>query len=325
MEESLKRAHEDDDEPMTGIAASGENSAKRQCLPKNATESAPHPAAQPQVNPSKNSMAILNEIKNIQPIKFEEVSQEGPSHSPNFTCSLSININGSSSVFYGSGKEKKKAKLHAAVLALNHVSKIPDFLNPFQVVLFNQHIQNDLKSLNLTSMSFESLNSTSFETIREDSSMKIETLLTESSFNLKLPPVEKKPDPAQAQAKTEQAAKIRATVDGYLKSDNVPSLFNYLVPNEFCLYNLRNEAGTSHSKTFETELRVMKNFPESPRTLIYKTQPPRAVDKNNALIKETADELFFLGMGKSKAASRINALRIAIEFLFTIKLEKHGI
>jgi hypothetical protein len=340
MDASTKRAHEDENSPNFVNEEDQLNPAKRICLSET--------LHQPLINPSlliKNSLSILNEIKQVQPIKFETISKEGPSHEPFFKISLKFTLKQLEQEFFGTGNSIKRARLHASVSALVYLTKTPEFFTPFQLVSHHSSILNDLKSLNIEASEFfgiktKALSQTDNQTnnITNNNTNKEEEIkaYTSETSSLATKSIEisvtveankeKKVElnPAQVQAKVEQAKKTQIIVDGYLNANNLPSLFNYLVPNEFCFYSLKSEIGTDNSKTFETELRVKKDFPENSRNILYRIQPARVVDKNNALIKEVDDELVFLGLGKSKTASKVNAIRVAIEFLFSINLEKNG-
>ena len=61
----------------------------------------------------KSSIQIVYEIKQVQPIKFEMVSSQGPAHKPLFTFKLVFNYTDTDRLkeFCGEGYSKKNAKI----------------------------------------------------------------------------------------------------------------------------------------------------------------------------------------------------------------------
>ena len=293
----------------------------------------------------KNSVSILNELKQVQPkiqqIEFKHVSQEGPSHDPLFTHNISFRLNNESISFNGTGNSKPKAKLHASVIALDFLLRQPDLFTPFQIVSFHNSIVNDFNTLkidlnvfykisndhdtsNASNLKIENMTTTEINPNEAEANSKKEEVFANLGKILEQNFVAKTGD--QHEEKQPHVIKItqkaEAKVNEYLQAKNLPSLFNYLVPNECCFFNLTAcEGGCDNSKVFQTELHVKKEFPTNSRNVAYR-QPVRPIDKNNALIKENEPEFIFHGYGKSKAQSKANALRTAIEYLFTIKLDK---
>lgn len=262
----------------------------------------------------KNSISLLNELK-IATVTYEVVSHLGPPHCPVITSKVLVRLPETELTFHGVANSKQKSKLHCAVQALHYLVKCSNTLAPHETAFYLDRIRNDFASLNIPYPD-DTFNDELYTSFTSSTEVTVIETITK--------PAPQDVAPIKAEAANE-AGKIEAKVTEMLNDNNLPSLLQYLIPNEcFTLQTTQDQSTVSSGGLFHAQLRVGKNFPVNARNYAYKKETISPVDKLNPLIKETEHEYIFLGHGKSKMIARFNAIKTALTFLFNIKLKSEG-
>jgi len=118
-----------------------------------------------------------------------------------------------------------------------------------------------------------------------------------------------------------------------LKSEKLLSILSHLIPTGQHSFELCEEHGLSHSKTFKINLKIAKSIWQtsssswlcSLSTNELRNSISTNLQRNESiLINETDTEYVFTGSGMSKKIAKSNAARLALEVLFGIKLRAPG-
>jgi dsRNA-specific ribonuclease len=118
-----------------------------------------------------------------------------------------------------------------------------------------------------------------------------------------------------------------------LKNGKLLSILSHLIPTGQHSFELSEEHGLSHSKTFKINLKISKSVWQTSSSSwtcsLSLNELTNVISTNlekseSILINETETEYVFTGSGMSKKIAKSNAAQLALENLFGIKLRAPG-
>lgn len=286
----------------------------------------------------KNSIQLLNEMQQIQPLSFTFASVLETIPKQTFTCCLSFLLNNNEFKFDANGSSKKQAKTLVSLKALYYLTENINIFGNLISDYYRTSINSELRSLNLSIdqiiVSNDSVE-TKIHSEQKDSSFELKqitndvktptkSLETSSSSNSETPATEF----------LLQNQQLNNNINSYfflkndnktkeiLKTQNYSSILNYLMPNslKFVDQSMDN-VETETTKTFRIELIIRKDI-ASPKFV--KNSMRIASPVQSIFVEENDEEFKFIGFGSSKKIAKCKAARIALEFLFSIKSDNDG-
>ncbi len=97
---------------------------------------------------SKNPIQKLYEIKAVQPLNYELISEQGPAHEKLFNYLLKFKLNNKLIGFYGNGSSKQIAKKFAAMNALYYLIKLPNsILDEIEIDNIKSILYDEVRSI----------------------------------------------------------------------------------------------------------------------------------------------------------------------------------
>ena len=266
----------------------------------------------------KTSIQIIYEIKQVQPIKFEMVSSQGPAHKPLFTFKLFFNYTDSSNLkeFCGEGYSKKNAKIMASIKGMHYLVHNQTYFSSNDQEFLKNIIQLDFKSLNL-SCSFE-------ECLIEARQVKEIVNLgppdMASIDDVKIEP--KLPDEVGTLPVKQSEVKTRELI----ASKNVMSIFNHLFASSSFSFNEITQSTTlSHSNMFKIELKLVKNknltADVNKFASLSEASCKMAAKEASLLINETDEEFSFFGFGHNKKVARTRCAQLALNTILNLSID----
>lgn len=233
-----------------------------------------------QIQPFKNSIQHIHEIVNIQPVKFDLVSNEGPAHKPVFKFRLKFKLYENIISIFASANSTKQAKKIASLKAINFLVKTPNFFHEQEIEYFGYIIESELKLLNIDQSAIEDV-------------QEIITDTTEQAHK----PVSRM-IPINLDPKTIEVIATR----------NSLVILNHLIPKTSYKDYVIAETGL-----FKVEINVKKEL------ISNGSLESSSTSTESALFKETSEEFIFFGLGNSKKIAKTRAAQLLLEVLFNIK------
>jgi len=263
----------------------------------------------------KSSIQIVYEIKQVQPIKFEMVSSQGPAHKPLFTFKLVFNYTDTDRLkeFCGEGYSKKNAKIMASIRGMHYLVHNQTYFSTNDQEFLKSIMQIDFKSLNLTS-SFEEC----LVQVKEiDNSGPPENISIEE---VKIEP--KQPDEVGTPPVKQSEVKTRELI----ASKNVLSIFNHLfASSSFSFSEITQSTALSHSNMFKIELKLVKNknltADVNKFASLSETSCKMIAKESSLLINETEEEFSFIGFGNSKKLARTRCAQLALKTILNLSID----
>ncbi len=269
---------------------------------------------------NKNSIQLLYEVRKIQNIQFEMVCAEGPAHKPLFKFRLTFNLNENMYTFHGEGSTKKVAKSMASLKAMYNLINLTNTFSPSEIEYIKGCLAVESKSFNLN----EEENKQMLKEMPEIRSvLKQEQNKESHRTEIPISDQETKDNMFAFDSKTQEI----------VKSGKMLSILSHLIPTGQHSFDLCEEHGLSHSKTFKINLKITKSIwqtSSSSWTCSLSINELRSIISRNLknsesiLINETETEYVFTGSGMSKKIAKSNAAQLALENLFGFKLRAPG-
>ena len=261
----------------------------------------------------KSSIQILNELKQVQPVRFDILDVEGPPHMPKFKIRLSIRLNNTFLTFIGEGSNKKTAKSISAMRGLNSLIQMPEFVE--NRLCFKEAILTDIKNLKIDPNSIDFLTDEThlIQDLIIDEPKQISQVLKQKGSQIIIEIDE------EISKMTEVSIYDQKTRD-VIASKNIMSIWNHLVPNLNYNFNVCEEEGSGHKKLFKAELKLSKS---ALKELRYVKLDINSV-KDSILVNEDENEFRFYGFGNNKKKAKTRSTHLALQIIFGIKFAVSG-
>lgn len=245
----------------------------------------------------KTSIQLLHELKPIQPIKFEHIASEGPSHKPLFKYKLSITISNVEKAFYADGNSLKNSKKTAALKCLNYITttnEFPPVISPCNLGYIRAVIDNDFKTLSVDKTVSEWLTSeVTLQSISEE-----------------------------AQAVKKPLVFLDNKSREILATKNVLSILNHFLQTIDYEFIDCESTCSLNTKQFKIVLNIKKSdILEAKRLSFGTVTPDSSGQRKSTLMCETLDELKFYGVASNKKSAKVRAGQLALENIFNLKIE----
>jgi hypothetical protein len=253
----------------------------------------------------KNPKAQLNEIKAVQSLNYELISEEGPDDKKLFKYQLKFKLNDNKLVgFFGKGSSKKIAQKLAAMNGLYYLIKLPNsILNPFEINYIQAMLNYEVKSLNsdLNNIDeyFHQIENGPCELNDEQKEPKQAQSLIETDIN------------NNEILKSNEIKNNKKTLELISNTKNSLIILNHLIPSDKKFEDVDDEQMNKNTNTN----RIFKI-----KLLINKTALKNKEVEKYSNLEQSDTDFFFHGFGSSKKIAKSRAAQKAIESLFNIDI-----